>query len=159
MCVPICTTCGTPGCDYTECPNGHYVFDTPSLSCPLAPGEQLPSPATWKDLHRATLQGALRAVAQYYCAHQATPRYLAQARAIVSTTLTPDSEDSLTETNRLLSQAIRAVATRVRVDPFCTTIPGIFNSLCECYHTPVFEVALDQFKLQVTEQLQCPSPL
>jgi hypothetical protein len=158
VCVPICTTCGTPGCDYTECPQGRYVFDTPDLSRPLAPGEQLPTPATWKDLHRATLQSALRVVAQYYCAHHATPRYLAQARLIVSDTLTgPD--DLSAETTSLLTRAISAVTTRLRVDPFCTTIPGLFNSLCECYHSPIFGVTLEQFKLRVTEQLQqCPSP-
>ena len=160
VCVPVCTTCGTPGCNYTECPQGHYVFDTPTLSRPLAPGEHLPTPATWKDLHRATLQSALRAIVQYYCAHHATPRYLAQARQIVSSTLTStSSEDTLSETASLLSEAIRAVTTRLRVDPYCTTIPGIFNSLCECYHTPVFEVTLEQFKLRVTEQLRCPPSL
>ena len=158
VCVPVCTTCGTPGCEYTECPQGRYVFDAPAVSRPLAPGEHPSLPATWKDLHRACLQGTLRAVAQYYCAHHATPRYLAQARDIVTTEFTASEESLPAETDRLLSHALCAVTTRLRVDPFCAAIPGLFNSLCECYHSPVFGVTLDQFKSQVTELLQCPSP-
>lgn len=150
-CVPVCTTCGTPGCHFTECPNGHYVFDTPTLPRALAPGEQLSAPATWKDLHRATLQGVLRVVAQYYCHLHSSPRYLTQARLIVTSSLgLPEETDSL------LHHAVRAVTARLREDPLCNTIPGLFNSVCECYHTPVFGISLDSFKSLV--RAQCPSP-
>ena len=126
---------------------------TSLIPWPLVNTYPHPPRATWKDLHRATLQSTLRVLAQYYCAHHTMPRYLAQAQQIVTailTTPTASSDDSL------LSQAVCAVTTRLRVDPFCTTIPGVFNSLCECYHTPVFGVTLDQFKLQVNECLSLP---
>jgi hypothetical protein len=156
---PACTTCGTPGCHYTECPKGRYVFDQATIPRPLASGESLPTPTSWKDLHRATLQGVLRVLGHYYRFLYTTPRHLEQARLIVAQSLgIPD--DSSVRDNSLLTQAVCTVAARLRADPLTASIPGLFNSLCECYHTPVFGVSLDSFKHRVREQVSasCLSP-
>ena len=165
----LCTTCGTPGCHYTECPQGNYVFDTHAVARPLACGESLPLPASWRDLHRATLQGTLRVIGQYYRHLHTSPRHLEQARLIVARSLgfsdncsTPVPSAPATKT--LLLQAVRAVTARLRADPLTASISGLFNSLCECYHSPVFDVTLDQFRQSVLEQasvtktVPCPSP-
>jgi hypothetical protein len=156
-----CTTCGTPGCHYTECPHGHYVFDETTVPRPLAIGESYPPPASWKDLHRATLQGVLRVVGFYYRHLHTAPRHLEQARLIVSQSLGfPDDAPVAVDTTVLLQAAISAVTARLRADHLTATIPGLFNSLCDCYHTPVFGVSLVRFKQLIQEQVSatCPSP-
>ena len=156
---PACTTCGTPGCHYTECPKGHYVFDHATVPRPLATGESFPTSTSWKDLHRATLQGVLRVFGHYYRFLYTTPRHLEQARLIVTQSLgLPD--DPPVRDSSLLTQAVCAAAARLRADPLTASIPGLFNSLCECYHTPVFGVSLDSFKQRVREQVSAclPSP-
>ena len=153
---PPCTTCGTPGCHFTECPKGRYVFDNATTPRPLASGESLPGPTSWKDLHRATLQSVLRVIGLYYRFLYATPCHLEQARLIVAQSLgLPDT--SSVHDHPLLTQAVCQVASRLRADPLTASIPGLFNLLCECYHTPVFGVSLDSFKHRVREQSACPS--
>ena len=151
----VCTSCGTPGCHFTECPQGQYVFDSPSVARPLAPGEVLSAPASWRDLHRATLQGILRVFGHYYGRLHNSPRHLENARLIITTSLGLPAHPPQ---DPLLATAILAVVTRLRADPATATIPGIVSSLCECYHTPVFGISLSAFAKRVATQLACPSP-
>jgi hypothetical protein len=150
-----CTTCGTPGCDYTECPHGHYVFDDTLTSRPLAIGELYPPPASWRDLHRATLQGVLRVVGLYYRHLHTAPRHLEHARLIVTNSLglSDDTPVAVHTVPVLLQTAITEVTARIRADPLTATIPGLFNSLCDCYHTPVFGISLVRFKQLVQAQV------
>jgi hypothetical protein len=147
----VCTTCGTPGCHYTECPKGRYVFDTHSVARPFAPGEPLSHPASWQDIHRANLQGILRLVGQYYYQLHKTPRHLENARVIVSTSLGFSVVPPPSET--LLHQAISEVATRLRADPLSLATPSLFASQCACFHTPVFGISLSQFQDLVNKEL------
>jgi hypothetical protein len=148
--VQICTTCGTPGCHFTECPQGHYVFDSHSVARPLAPGEQSSRPATWRDLHRANLQGILRLVGQYYCHLHNTPRHLENARLIVATSLgLPDAPPA----DPLLARAVSEVAKRLRDDPISVANSRLFASQCECYYTPVFDISLERFQQLVSDSL------
>ena len=133
------------------------MFDHPTLPRPLTTRESVPTPTLWKYLHEATLQGILCVLGHYYRYLYTTSRHLEQARIIVAQSLgIPDTNSG--GDNSLLTQAVCAVEARLRADPLTASIPGLFNSLCECYHTPVFGVSLDSFKQRVRDQVStCPS--
>ena len=155
---PKCTTCGAPGCHYTKCPKGHYVFDHATVPRPLATGKSFPTTTSWRDLHRATLQSVLCVLGHYYRYLYTTPRHLDQAQNIVAQSL-GISETASSRDNCLLTQAVCTVEARLRANPLTASIPGLFNLLCECYHTPIFGVLLDSFKHRVREQVSaCCSP-
>ena len=152
---PVCTTCGASGCHFTECPHGSYVFNSPSISCPLAPSEVLSAPALWRDIHRATLQGILQVVGHYYGHLHTSPHHLENTCLILTTSLGLPVHPPQ---DPLLATAILAVVTHLCADPATANIPGILNSLCECYHTPVFGISLQHFAQRVATQLACHSP-
>jgi hypothetical protein len=62
----ICEGCHQTGHHYTECLNHTYVWDSTANARLLEPGERLAGPATWKDIHRASLHQLIRTSIQYY---------------------------------------------------------------------------------------------
>ncbi len=129
------------------------MFDQATIPRPLASGESSPTPTLWKDLHRATLQGVLRVLGHYYRFLYTTPRHLEQARLIVAQSLGIPDDSSVRE-NYLLTPAVCTVAACLCADPLTASIPGLFNLLCECYHTPVFGVLLDSFNTESVNKCQ-----
>ena len=165
-----CATCGHQGHHYTECPSGSYVFDTPTVFRPLSPGESFPRPASWRDIHRASLQTVLRVTTQYYRRLHFSPTNLRTAHNIIlqalgfpslsPASLTPsDSSDHLCEARRLLlDDAITAVVARLSADPHSASLPGVFAAHSDLYYSPSLGLSIEDFRTRVLHRYSAPTP-
>jgi hypothetical protein len=94
----VCEGCHGLGHHFTECLNHSYVWDSEANARLLAPGERLSGPATWHDIHRASLHHLIRTTLKYYL--KLHPDRLPDIRLLLSEFETPsDSGDIPPPTN------------------------------------------------------------
>jgi hypothetical protein len=159
----------------TECPvtTPNLVYDhadTPPRPC--RPDERLDHPASWHNLHQATLHYLVTSVLRYFrVLHDELPqrRELLRvvhtlldlpAHSVVATDVTrtahdPGSPDNqASATTPLFTRAVTELVVLLRASPFSIedVADPIFLPICDRYYSPIFGSTLSEYREAVYRQ-------